>query len=214
LDAAPETSSAGGHQRRIKERFSTYDEARSALLSCFASATTNASIRSKAEANVIKKYKGDNFSRIRAYLDEDGNVLSLFAYWRVVHDDIADIHFEKFSLLDKSFYVYVPAPRDKENIMLPEKERMLFYKVQRIIDEWDPLRLWSCGCPSSEYAIEAWEIYRILKGDERSDSLFSYFTALYDGSSVYKSIIEKAVYTEKVEQVVQELLEIVRLTEQ
>lgn len=48
---------------------------------------------------------------------------------------------------------------------------MRYKDVKRIIDNWDPMFLWSCGCPPDEYDFESRDIWEAILNNYDLDSL-------------------------------------------
>ena len=78
----------------------------------------------------------------------------------------------------KEKYIFI-ADRVKK---LKTEDKNLFKKVNKIIDEWDPLDLWGVGCPPDEYESEAWCVFEILREQEYDKELEDYFYRFAQGN--------------------------------
>ena len=65
---------------------------------------------------------------------------------------------------------------------LTKTDMVLFKKVKKIIDEWDPLDLWCTGCPYDEYDHEVWSVFAILSEGGGMKELTEYFHHLSEGN--------------------------------
>jgi hypothetical protein len=74
------------------------------------------------------------------------------------------------------FQVYIPKPRAKnEYVMLNEDERMLFYAIQKILDEWHPLEYEGYPPESDEYNGYTRAMFRILQNGGGEKELNDYW---------------------------------------
>ena len=56
---------------------------------------------------------------------------------------------------------------------------MRYKDVKRIIDEWDPMDLWCCGCPLDEYDSESRDIWQAALKSSDPDNIAHYIYTRY-----------------------------------
>jgi hypothetical protein len=144
------------HYSSRKHKFYTFEEAWTDAERSWKAYLSESEFFIITEIEIKKGY-------ISAYFDAEGNLFRLY---------IRDKDYENLSAVFDNYVYPLPHPRYKP--MLNEKERMLFYKIFRIINKWDPL----CGsppfCPRNMYDATSLKIFEILKADGGENELRDY----------------------------------------
>ena len=68
--------------------------------------------------------------------------------------------------------------------------------ITRIINEWDPIDLFACGCPEDEYKFEIEDIEKAMRSnlsqEELASEIFDIFT-VYFGHDVFTKSIDECM---------------------
>jgi len=62
---------------------------------------------------------------------------------------------------------------------------MRYIEVKKIIDKWDPLHLWCCGCPEDEYDSEIEDIRKEVKKNDDIEHITKYLYDMFINSGYY-----------------------------
>jgi hypothetical protein len=141
----------------------------------------------------IKKfYEGDETYAISAEFD----TLGVLYDYNLLRGE----YIKNFSSINKRilqifhwnpFYVYMPLPWVPEYKMLDKYERMLFYKIQAIIDKWDPLGLTGIT-PADEYCYLARDVFNILQKGGGEKTLNTYWEKFRRGNHILQDFMDDA----------------------
>jgi hypothetical protein len=145
---------------------------------------------------ITKVYGASKFCEINAYLDTAGNLIDCCYFIsppncvKLLPDiDKSIVHIFGWDY----FYIYTPLPWvPMKYVMLNEDERMLFYKIQAIVDEFDPLHLWCFLCPADEYIGETRAIFNILQDGGGEKELRAYWADYNKNNTKGKKFDAKA----------------------
>ena len=61
--------------------------------------------------------------------------------------------------------------------------RMFYKEVKKIIDEWDPMHMWSCLCPPDEYNSEIKRICEVVNDDSSVEYITNVIFDIFDSYS-------------------------------
>ena len=170
-------------------RFSTFKEAWANAESYCKSYESDDSLMMVTEVSVSKNFAGSGGCYISADFDTKGNLYDIFTWAKMAEKFYPGIDCKIPYMFRWDYYVYMPLPWVDRYIMLDEKERMLFYEIQRIYDQWDPLILWRSGCPSDEYCSEALDLTKILLAGGGEKELHYYLDNRFERNC--KAFVEK-----------------------
>jgi len=159
--------------RRSNTFFTSYEEALRDAQSTCKDYKSGENTITAVEITIKKKYINESSPSIYAVLDPDGCVYNISVFGDIQKVLLSNIDSKLPNMFKNGIYVYLPTPvyEWRHNKPLNENERLLLYKVMYIIDKWDPMQLWMCGCPVDEYNTEAYDIFMILTNNRGIDEL-------------------------------------------